>query len=199
MKAWELPGSPCLAQRPKSWRVSAPRFVPLAGDDVESSRFGHGAAQFDVRAPAGHVRGNGDSVPFSGCGHDPGLLLVPDRVEEVEGEAPGREHLGKLFTRPDAPGPHEHRPAGFVPLLDLPGKVGPLFLPRGIDQVRAHFPDAGPVGRYGQEGQFVDMPEFPGSLLGRPSHSAQPPEESKKTLETNNNLPILIPEEIREA
>ena len=62
--------------------VNAPRLVALGAEHVQAADFGDARPEFDVRAAAGHVRGDGDGAALAGARDDFGLLLVIFRVED---------------------------------------------------------------------------------------------------------------------
>src|SRR5207244_2192995 len=61
--------------------VNAPRLVALGREDLEAAEFGDAGAEFDVRAAARHVCGNGDRALLPRARDDFRLLLVIARVE----------------------------------------------------------------------------------------------------------------------
>ena len=72
--------------------VNAARFVAFGGQHVQAAEFGDAGAEFDVRAAAGHVGGNGHRAALAGARDDFGLLLVIFRVENGMNDAFALEH-----------------------------------------------------------------------------------------------------------
>ena len=111
--------------------------MALGAEDDQAAQVGHAFAELDVRAAAGHVRGNRDGVPLSGARDDLGLLAVilgvEDAVRDFLALEHPAEHLGGLHAgRAD-----EHRLAAPVAFLDL-GDDGVVFLAaRLVDAVVA--------------------------------------------------------------
>ena len=83
---------------------------------------GHGlgiAAEDDVGAAAGHVRGDGHGAQPAGLGDDLGLALVVLGVEDVVGDAPLLQQARDQLAPLDRHGAHQHRPPAALDLLDL--------------------------------------------------------------------------------
>ena len=77
-------------------------FVALGADDVQAAEIRHAGAEFDVRAAAGHVRGDGDRAALAGARDDLGFLLVILRVEHGVRNLLALQHARKLFADFDA-------------------------------------------------------------------------------------------------
>ena len=91
--------------------VNAPRFVPFRAHDVQAAEVGHAGPEFDVRAAAGHVGGNGHRPALAGARDNFGLLLVVFRVEDGMDDAFRFEHPRKLFADFHGNGADQNGPA----------------------------------------------------------------------------------------
>ena len=83
---------------------------------------GHGlgiAAEDDVGAAAGHVRGDGHGAQPAGLGDDLGLALVVLGVEDLVGDAPLLQQAGDQLAPLDRDRAHQDRPPAALDLLDL--------------------------------------------------------------------------------
>ena len=65
-----LPGSPCRAARPKSWRSTRPEPCGSVEITCRPPELGDAAGELDVGAAAGHVRRDGDLPGLPGLGDD---------------------------------------------------------------------------------------------------------------------------------
>ena len=72
--------------------IDSKSIVALGAYDMEPACFGDTRAELNIRAAAGHVRGNGDASGLSGLGHDLGFLLVVTSVEDSMGNVRAIEH-----------------------------------------------------------------------------------------------------------
>ena len=77
------------------------------------------AAEQDVGAAAGHVRGDRDRAAAPGLGDDPRLLLVELGVEDLVLDAAALEQVAEALRLLDATRADEDRPARLLHLLDL--------------------------------------------------------------------------------
>ena len=117
--------------------VNAARLVAFRADDVQAAEFGDAGAEFDVRAAAGHVGGDGHRAALAGARDDFGLLLVIFRVEDGMDDAFALEHARKLLADFDGNRADENRPALGVDLLDFVEDGVEFFAPGFIDRIVA--------------------------------------------------------------
>ena len=93
-----------------------------AGEDLLGGEALGVAAEQDVDATTGHVRGHGDRVQATGLGDDHRLLIVLLRVEHRVRDAALVEQVGEQLALLDRDRAHEHRLAAVVALLDVVGE-----------------------------------------------------------------------------
>jgi hypothetical protein len=88
------------------------------------------AAEHDIGAAAGHVRGDGDGAEFTGLGHDFGFLFMLLGVEDVVLYPALFQHCGEQLALLYGNGAHQHRLALFVAGDDLvdDGSVLAIFV-----------------------------------------------------------------------
>ena len=145
-------------------------FVFGAGLDALHFHFGpeqalDTAAEHDVGAAAGHVRGDGNRTLAPGLGDDVRLALVVFRVQRLVRNPRFLEALGhdlRLFDRSRA---DEDRSAAFAVLLHLGDDRVVLVLVVQVDLVLGVVADHRPVRRDGEHVEVVDLRE-----LGRLGH-----------------------------
>ena len=119
------------------------------------------AAQPDVGAAAGHVRGDRDRAERAGAGDDARFHRVVLRVQHLAGDAgvakPRREPLGLL----DGQRADQHRPSGRVRAPDLFDDRALLGLAMREDDVRLIDADHRPVRRDDDHVEAVELSAAP--------------------------------------
>ena len=146
------------------------------------------AAQLDVGAPAGHVRGDRDRAAFAGLGDDvrlAGVLLglVVLGVEDLVRNLGFLQHRRDLLGVVDGCGADQDRLALLVQALDLLDDRPPLLGFGAVDGVRRVVTQHRHVGRDRDHVQLVDLVEL--SSLGerRAGHAGQLLEHAEVVLE----------------
>ena len=144
---------------------------------------GRVAAEQDVGAAAGHVRGDRHGAGTARLGHDARLLLVELGVEDLVLDAAllheRREDLGFL----DRDRADEDRSPGLRHLLDLVDQGVELAPLVAVDEVGPVLPDHRPVGRDGGHVELVDLVELLGLGHRRAGHAGQLVVEPEVVLE----------------
>jgi len=191
-----------LPARPAAELVVDPaRFVPFRPQNVEPAelfdRFGFFgsagvSAQHDVGSPAGHVGGDGHGPFPSRLADDLGFLLVIFGVEDLVRHPFAAEDPRQLFRFFDGSRSHQHRLAAFPMVLDLLHDGGVLLVLGPEDTVRVVLADHGPVGRYVQHVQFIDLPELLGFGEGGPGHARQFLVLAEKVLERDGGQGLVL-------
>ena len=150
------------------------------------------AAQDDVRAAPGHVRGDRHRAAAAGLGDDRRLAFVVLRVEDDVLD-PGaleqpRQHLAVL----DRHRADEHRLASFPTVLDLLDHRLP-FLRRGaVDEVRTIVPDHWLVGRGDHDVEAVDLAELAGFRVRGAGHARQLAVHAEVVLEGDRRQRLVL-------
>ena len=85
-------------------------------------------AEFNVGAPTGHLRGDGDPTNVPGFGDDSGFLRVVFRVEHVHVDVVFPQGLGQCFGFRHVLGADQHRLACVMDGFDFVDD-GPVFIP----------------------------------------------------------------------
>ena len=144
---------------------------------------GRVATEQDVRAAAGHVRGDGHGPGPPGLGDDAGLLLVELGVQDLVTDAPAlehrREHLGLL----DGDRADQDRSADLLHLDDLVDQGVELGLLVAEHQVGVVLADHLAVGRHRDDLELVDLVELLGLGHRRAGHAGQLVVEPEVVLE----------------
>jgi hypothetical protein len=137
------------------------------------SQPGRIAAELDVRATAGHVRGDGYCRAAAGLGDDRRFLLVELGVEHLVLDAAPIEHLGEHLALLNTGRTDEHRPALVGHLDDLVNEGVELGVLISVNDVGVIGADHRSVGRDGDHLEAVDLVEL--LLLGhrRAGHAGQ--------------------------
>ena len=144
---------------------------------------GRVAAEQDVRAAAGHVRGDRHRAGSAGLGDDPRLLLVELGVEDLVLDAAPLEHRRQHLGLLDADRADEDRPAGLLHLDDLVDERVELGLLVAEDEVGVVVADHRAVGRDGDDLELVDLVELLGLGHRRAGHAGQLVVEAEVVLE----------------
>ena len=131
------------------------------------------AAEQDVRASAGHVRGDRHRAGPAGLGDDPRLLLVELGVEDLVLDAAPLEERGHQLGLLDRDRADQDRPAAFLHLDDLVDHRVELGLLVAEHEVRLVVADHVAVGRDGHDFELVDLVEFLGLGHGRTGHAGE--------------------------
>src|SRR5688572_28992192 len=120
------------------------------------------AAEQDVRAAAGHVRGDRHGTGAPGLRDDARLLLVELGVEGLVLDAAALEHRREDLGLLDADRSHEHGPAFLLELDDLVDQGVELRPLVAEHEVRVVGADHVAVGRDGHDLEVVDLVELLG-------------------------------------
>ncbi len=153
--------------------VHPPAFVSFGPQDVEPVQFTNPFAQHNIRAPSGHVGGNGHGFCLTGVGNDFSLFFVVFGIEHGVGNAGPFEHFAQHFRFFDGDGAHENRLAPVVKFLDFVNS-GFEFFPFGlVDDIREigsrHFLVCGDDHYV----QFIDVIEFSRFRVRCTGHAGQ--------------------------
>src|SRR5262245_48325533 len=141
------------------------------------------AAEQDVRAAAGHVRGDRHGAAAARLGDDPRLLLVELRVQDLVLDAAALQQLGEPLGLLDRDRADEDRPAGLLHLLDLVDDGVELGLLVAVDEVGLVVADHRPVGRDADDLEVVDLVELLGLGHRRAGHAGELVVEAEVVLE----------------
>ena len=158
-------------------RVEAPLVEQVGG---EARRV---AAEEDVGAAAGHVRGDRHRPAAPGLGDDPGLLLVELGVQDLVLHAAPAEHLAedlRLLHRDRA---DEDGPARGGHLLDLVDQGRELAVLVAEDEVGVVLADHRLVGRDRHDLELVDLVELLALGHRRAGHAGELVVEAEVVLE----------------
>ena len=148
-------------------RVEAPAVEQLGG---ETRRV---AAEQDVGAPAGHVRGDRDRAGPAGLGDDARLLLVELGVQDFVLDPALLEQVAEPLGLLDRDRAHEDRPALLLHVLDLVDDRVELGLLVEVDEVGVVVADHRPVGRDADDLELVDLVELLGLGQRGAGHAGQ--------------------------
>ena len=151
------------------------------------------AAEDDVRAAAGHVRGDGDGAEAARLGDDLRLLGVMLRVEHVAGHAPPLEAVGEELGLVDGDGAHQRRLARFVELGDGVHDGVELLVHRAVDHVVHVVPDHGRVGGDDEHVELVGLAELAALRGRRAGHARELLVEAEVVLEGHRGQGLVLP------
>ena len=140
-------------------RIDFGRVEPLTMEDL-GRQTGRVAAEEDVHAAPGHVRGDRHGARAAGLGDDARLLLVELGIEDLVGHAAALQLLTQALALLDARRADEHGPAAIAHLLDLVDEGVPLRRLSAVDEVRHVLADHRPVGRDRDDLEAVDLVEL---------------------------------------
>jgi hypothetical protein len=73
-------GIPLPGRAAKELPIHPPGLMAFRGQDKQSTKIGDVPAKFNIGAPPGHIRGNGNFPRLAGSGHDLGLFGVPNGI-----------------------------------------------------------------------------------------------------------------------
>ena len=158
-------------------RVQAALVEDLRGES------GRVAAEQDVGAAAGHVRGDRDRAGPAGLGDDPRLLLVELGVQGLVLDPAPLEHRREDLGLLDADGADEDGPAGLVHLGDLVDQGVELAHLVAEHEVRLIVADHVAMGRDGDDLEVVDLVELLGLGHRGAGHAGQLVVEAEVVLE----------------
>ena len=189
---------PCT--RPRAWRAAprSGRGPPRCSGSRPSaarSRLGEAlgvAAEDDVDAAAGHVRGDGDGVQPAGLGDDVGLAEVLLRVEHLVGDAPLLEQAGELLGLLDRDRADEHGLALRVALDEVLDDGVELGVLGAVDDVGLVEADARLVRRDRHRLQVVGVGELGGLGGGRAGHAGELLVEAEVVLERDRGEGLVL-------
>jgi len=152
----------------------------------------HIAAQHDVRAPAGHVGGDGNHPGLPGFRHDirfPGVLLG---VQHLVGQLFLIQQLGQELGIFDGGGPHQHGLAPAIAFPDVRDNGRVLFLGRAIHLILQILPLHWPMGRNHHGLQTVDFHEFVSFRVGGTGHAGQLAVHAEVVLEGDGGQGLVL-------
>src|SRR5450759_317102 len=144
---------------------------------------GRVAAELDVGAAAGYVRGDGHGSAAAGLGDDRGFLVVDFGVENFVLDAAPREHLGEQLGLLNRHGADQDGAPLLVHLDDLVDEGDELAVLVSEDEVRVVVSDHGLVGRNGDHFGIVDLVKPVSYTHGRTGHAGQLAVEAEVVLE----------------
>ncbi len=147
--------------------------MAFRAEDVQAADFRDARPEFDVRAEARHVRGDGDGPALSRPRDDFSLLLVIFGVEDGMDQPFLLQHPREHFARLDTDGADEDRTSLLVERLDFGGDSGEFFAPGFIDGIVPVFADVRLVRRDRQHAELVDVQEFRRLGLRRAGHARE--------------------------
>ena len=158
------------------------RVEALAVEDLRGQSGGV-AAELDVGATAGHVRGDGDGTDPPGLGHDRRFLLVELGVENLVLDPAPLEHVGQMLGLLHRHGADQDRPSGVVHLDDLVDQGQVLAGLVAKDEVRLVVADHRLVSRHGHDFELVDLVQLFGLGHSRAGHARELGVEPEVVLE----------------
>ena len=118
------------------------------------------AAEHDVGAAAGHVRGHGDCALAAGLGHDRGLSVMLLGVEHLVGDPPLAQQVRQVLALGHARRTDQDRLAGGVSLGDVVDDGAELGVFGAVDQVGLVLADHLLVGGDLDHAEPVDLVEL---------------------------------------
>ena len=144
---------------------------------------GRVAAEQDVRAAAGHVRGDRDRAGAPGLGDDRRFLLVELGVEDLVLDAAALEHRGEHLGLLDADVPtRTGRPASCISTISSMSALN-LAVLVAEDEVGVVLADHLAVGRDRDDLELVDLVELLGLGHRRAGHAGELVVEAEVVLE----------------
>ena len=156
-------------------------------DDHQAAQFSDAWPEFDVRAAASHVGGNGDHALLAGVLDDFRFFFVVFGVEHVVDDIFLIQELAEDFRLVDGRRADQDRLARSVALLDFPDDGAVLGVLRLVDDVRQIAADSRFVGRDDVDVEFIDLVEFVFFRLGRTGHAGQLVVHTEVVLEGNRS------------
>ena len=131
------------------------------------------AAQQDVRAAPGHVRGDRHRAVVTGLRNDLRLAGVVFRVQHDVLDAAHAQHFGEHFADLDGNRADQNRLTRLVAALDLLDHLTELALLGAVDQIVHVLADHRAVGRNLHHVELVNALEFFLLRLGRAGHAGE--------------------------
>ena len=155
--------------------------------------FHHARSQFDVRAPAGHIRGDGHGSGLTRHRNDLRLPLMVFCVEDFVFDPAPLEQAAQDLGDFHRDRTHQNRQ---VPLIEprdlLDDRI--VFLPLGaIDQIVVVHPAHGLVRGDHHHVQLVDLEQLSGLGLGRSRHARQFVVEPEEVLKRDRGQRLGLP------
>ena len=167
------------------------RVQPQLGHLLDGVELGV-AAQHDVRAAPGHVRGDRDRALAPGLGYNRGLTGVVLGVEHLVAHPALGEQPGKVLGLLHRGRAHEHGLALLVALLDVPhhsGVLGGLVL---VDHVPLVLAGDAPVRRNGDDADLVRVHELRRLGLGGARHAGELVVETEVVLQGDRGHRLVL-------
>ena len=150
------------------------------------------AAEHDVGATTGHVRGDGDRAEPAGLGDDRGLAGVVLRVEHLVLDAALGEQLGQVLALLDAGRADQHRLALLVPLGDVLDDLLELGLLVLVDEVGLVHADHRLVRRDRHDAELVGAHELGRLGLGGTGHAGELLVEAEVVLQRDGGEGLVL-------
>ena len=159
--------------------IDARRFVTLEPDHMQAAEPQRFLRHGNVRAAAGHVRGDGDRARLARALDDARFLRILLGIEQPVGQAERREYFTKRLAVLDRPRADEHGLSASMAIGDLASDGGELRPLRGEHAVAKHRPLARAVARHDFRREPIAGAQLGCGLERRPAHAADAPIKSK--------------------
>ena len=150
------------------------------------------AAELDVGAAAGHVRGNRDRARHARLGDDVGFLFVVARVEDLVFDFALCEMGGQLLRLFDTDRADQNRLVDLGAFLDLVDDRRIFFLAGAVDLVVGILADHRLVGRRVDHFKAIDLAEFGSFRQRRAGHARELGVHAEVVLEGDRGQRLVL-------